>query len=134
MKKSAIIGLLVIFAAIGIIASLLLNTSTYKNFETAFETPDKKVTVNGYLYQPDKIEKIGATTTFWMTDKAGAHKKVIINEALPERFWESEELTVTGHADSDNDLFVANHVLLKCPSKYNGENGEGMEEISVGSK
>ena len=123
-----------IFAAIGIIASLLLNTSTYKSFASAFETPDRKVTVNGGLYQPERIEKKGATTTFWMTDKKGAHKKVIINQALPERFYESEELTVTGHADPENDIFIANHVLLKCPSKYNGKEGNGLEEISVGSK
>jgi cytochrome c-type biogenesis protein CcmE len=124
MSRSGIIGILFVFILIGVIAALLINTSTYQSFEEAFEKPNTKVTVNGFLSKENLIENNGTSTTFFMSDKKENVKKVIIDEALPERFSESEEITVTGYAHEEKNIFVAKKVLLKCPSKYEEDGGK----------
>lgn len=119
MKKSHIVLLIVLVVALGVVLSLVLNTSNYENFESAFAKEGEKVTVIGYLNMDKKIdESIPNQVTFYMTDKDGVEKKVVLSESKPQDFEKSEELVVTGMADPKSDTFKATHMLMKCPSKY----------------
>ncbi len=119
MKKSHIVLLIVLVAALGVVLSLILNTGSYENFETAFSKKGEKVTVIGYLNLDKKIdESMPNQLSFYMTDKDGVEKKVILSESKPQDFEKSEELVITGIADPDTDTFMATHMLMKCPSKY----------------
>ena len=40
---------------------------------------------------------------------------------MPDGFKNSEKIVVTG--SFNNDLFVAEKILMKCPSKYEGTDG-----------
>jgi cytochrome c-type biogenesis protein CcmE len=119
MKKSHIVLLIMLVVALGVVLSLVFNTSNYENFDSAFEKKGEKVTVIGYLSLDKKIdETIPNQLTFYMKDKDGVEKKVVLSETKPQDFEKSEELVITGIADADSDTFMATHMLMKCPSKY----------------
>jgi cytochrome c-type biogenesis protein CcmE len=54
--------------------------------------------------------------SFILVDDAGKEQKVYYNEPMPPDFTKSEKVVVIGHYQAD--LFIAEKILLKCPSKY----------------
>jgi cytochrome c-type biogenesis protein CcmE len=52
-----------------------------------------------------------------MVDNEGTEQKVFYNEPVPPDFSRAEQVVVIG-AYKDQDLFVADKILMKCPSKY----------------
>ncbi len=125
MKRSHIIALIIIAVGTGIIISTLTTTSEYANFAEAKRNTDKEFTVIGVLdtsapvvYNP----KVDADkTTFNMIDKAGLSVQVDLLQAKPTDFEKSEDIVVKGKMEGE--AFVAHTILLKCPSKYNEQNG-----------
>ena len=68
------------------------------------------------IYNPEKDPNL---FSFYVTDKKGESKKVILKAAKPQDFELSEQIVVTGKMVGDE--FIAKDVLLKCPSKYKDE-------------
>lgn len=125
MKKSAIIGLIVIAVSIGVIVSVYADSSTYANFTDAKKS-DSELHVTGTLdlskameYDPQKDANYFA---FHMKDKEGVDCKVIFYGTKPQDFERSENIVLTGKMVGDE--FHANKMLLKCPSKYNKDEVE----------
>jgi cytochrome c-type biogenesis protein CcmE len=58
--------------------------------------------------------------TFQMIDEDGMKEKVFYGEPMPPDFLLSEQVVVIG--GYENNTFVADDILLKCPSKYTEEN------------
>lgn len=123
MKKTHIFILVFVVAAIGVILSLFANTSTYTDFSAAVDNPGKEFHIIGKLAKKKPIvydTKVDANKfTFYMTDQKGAEKLVTYKGAKPQDFEKSEQVVVIGKME--NDAFIASSLLLKCPSKYNGE-------------
>ncbi len=127
MKKTHIIGILVIAVAIAIIIVSISDSSTYETFTTALNHPDKEFHVVGKLdkekemaYNPEQDANL---FSFYMTDEKGVEKKVIFNGAKPQDFEKSEQIVIIGKANGDG--FAASKILMKCPSKYtNNKQGE----------
>ena len=123
MKKTHILILVFVVAAIGVIISLFANTSTYTDFSAALENPGKEFHVIGKLVKEKPIiydTKVDANKfTFYMTDQKGIERQVTYNGAKPQDFDKSEQVVVIGKIE--NDKFLASSLLLKCPSKYNDE-------------
>lgn len=122
MKKIHIIIIIGIAIAIAAIIGSIADSSTYANFEMAFENPGKEFHVVGVLnkekeavYEPEKNPNI---FTFYLLDNQGEERKVILNQSKPQDFDRSEQIVIIGKAGSDSETFVANEILLKCPSKY----------------
>lgn len=55
--------------------------------------------------------------TFYMKDQDGNVKRVVYPKPKPNNFEQATQLVVIG--EMKNDVFFANDMLLKCPSKYN---------------
>ena len=55
--------------------------------------------------------------SFTALDKEGNERKVIYFQPKPQDFERSEEITMKGFAT--DTAFVAEQILMKCPSKYN---------------
>ncbi len=123
MKKTHILILVFVVAAVGVIISLFANTSTYSDFTAAVENPGKEFHVIGKLVKEKPIvydTKVDANTfTFYMTDEKGVERQVKYKGAKPQDFEKSEQVVVIGKIE--NDQFEASSLLLKCPSKYNEE-------------
>ncbi|UII34309.1 cytochrome c maturation protein CcmE [Fulvivirga ulvae] len=126
MKTSHIIGIVIIAAAIGIIITTAGDASSYVTFDTAQEMAlngnESSIHVVGEL-KKESGEIIGIqpsadklSFSFIMVDDNKREQKVFYNEPMPTDFQRSEKVVVIGAYQ--NDLFVAEKILMKCPSKY----------------
>ena len=119
MKKTHLIAIAAIFAAIFIIISGAKDVSTYSSFSEASANA-RTVKVTGELnleediiYKPEIDPNV---FSFHMIDTKGESRKVIMKQAKPQDFERSESIVVTGEMKGED--FVADEILLKCPSKY----------------
>jgi len=130
MKKSYIIAIIIIAAAIAIIISTAGDASTYVSFDEAFQMASNgnknQIHVVGELKKDDHGNIVGIeksadklSFSFIMVDENNKEQKVYYNEPMPPDFTRSEKVVVIGNYY--NDSFVANKILLKCPSKYQEE-------------
>jgi cytochrome c-type biogenesis protein CcmE len=55
--------------------------------------------------------------TFLLVDNEGTTQKVFYNEPVPADFHRSEQVVVIG-SYRNKEIFVADKILMKCPSKY----------------
>ena len=127
MKKSHILILIVIAAAIGIIISTAGDASTYASFKEAFQMASSgnqnSIHVVGQLKKDDSGHILGieqgsdrVSFSFVMVDDNGKEQKVEYDQPMPADFTRSEKVVVVGHYTGD--VFKAEKILLKCPSKY----------------
>lgn len=131
MKKSSIIGIVVIAVAIAVIISIYGSSSSYGNFTEA-QRSESPLQVVGYLvknkplyYDPTKDANY---FSFYMTDKKGKECKVVFSGTKPQDFERSEEIVLTGQMSGQE--FHASKILTKCPSKYTQDKVEFTETKS----
>ncbi len=128
MKKGHIIGLGIIAIAIVIIMTSIGDASSYESFNTAMEMKqdgeDKAIHVVGQLKKDEGGEVVGLNVredktsfTFLLVDNEGTEQEVFYNEPVPADFTRSESVVVIG-AYRNEEIFVADKILMKCPSKY----------------
>lgn len=134
MKKSSILGIIAIAVAIAIIISIYADSSTYASFNEAQKT-EAELHVVGQLnkdkdlvYDPIKDANYFA---FYMLDEHGEECKVVFNGSKPQDFERSEQIVLTGKMIGEE--FHASKILMKCPSKYNENEIEVTEAVSVSS-
>ena len=127
MKTKNVVGLVLM---LGFASLLFLNfgeqVGGYMDFTQAAET-GAAAHVVGYweadqAYRYDPAQNL---FTFYMRDEQGAVRKVHYPNPKPANFEDAEKLVIEGQMQGD--VFVANHILVKCPSKYNDE--RGLQEI-----
>ena len=71
--------------------------------------------IEGIKNSPDQL-----SFTFEMIDEDGYKESVFFGEPMPPDFLLSEQVVVIG--GYENNTFIADDILLKCPSKYTEEN------------
>jgi cytochrome c-type biogenesis protein CcmE len=131
MKKSHVLIIVVIAAAIAILVSTAGDASTYVGFGEAYEMAQtgnqKDIHVVGQLKKDVAGNVIGiqpgidkVSFSFVMIDDSGKEQKVDYNQPMPQDFTKSEKVVVIG--SYQGDTFKASKILLKCPSKYQEQN------------
>jgi cytochrome c-type biogenesis protein CcmE len=131
MKKSHIVVIIVIAAAIGLLLSTAGDASTYVGFNEAYQMAktgsSKEIHVVGQLKKDPDGNITGiepgrdmVSFSFVMVDEQGREQRVFYNEPMPQDFTKSEKVVVIGNYAGDD--FKASKILLKCPSKYQEEN------------
>ncbi len=127
MKKVHIFGIIVIALAVMIIIITAGDASTYVTFGQAKIMAEngnnKKIHVVGELKKNVEGEVVGLRTSedmlsvsFTMIDNDGREQQVYYNQPMPPDLKLSENVVVIGAYHKD--LFIADKILLKCPSKY----------------
>ena len=130
MKKSHIFGIIVIAIAVVVIMSTAGDASAYVTFQEAKELADKgnnnKIHVVGTLPKNANGEVVGIHPSpnmlsfkFEMVDENNEVEQVFHPNPMPTDFLRSEQVVVVG--SYKNGQFVAEKILLKCPSKYQEE-------------
>ena len=130
MKKTHILGIIIIAIAVMIIIITAGDASTYVTFreakKMATEGNDKKIHVVGQLKQDAEGNILGLQVTedmlsvsFLMVDNENTEQEVYYNEPMPPDLQRSEQVVVIG--SFNEDIFIADKILLKCPSKYQEE-------------
>jgi cytochrome c-type biogenesis protein CcmE len=119
MKKSSIVGLIVIAIAISVIIATYSTSSTYGSFNDARQTTEELRVVG----QLDKSKELYYDATkdanyfsFFVKDNKGEECKVIFTGTKPQDFEKSEQIVLTGKMTGKE--FHASYILMKCPSKY----------------
>jgi cytochrome c-type biogenesis protein CcmE len=122
MKPIHIVVLVVIASGMAMLTSQAKDVSTYANFTDATALSEK-VKVAGKVikdkpmtYNPEINPNL---FTFYLQDPVGKAVKVNLLKPKPQDFELSEQVVVTGAMQGE--VFVANEVLMKCPSKYKDE-------------
>jgi cytochrome c-type biogenesis protein CcmE len=128
MKKSAILGLVVIAIAIAVIISTYSSSSTYGSFSDAKKTTDE-LHVVGHLDKSKELYYDAAKDAnyfaFFVKDNKGEECKVVYTGTKPQDFEKSEQIVLTGRMTGKE--FHASTILLKCPSKYTKDKVEVTE-------
>jgi cytochrome c-type biogenesis protein CcmE len=125
MKKTHIVGIVLIAICLGVIVTMLSDASSYANFAMAYEHQDQQFHVVGKL-NPDKPIDYDPTQntellSFYMIDELGVEKQVHLHAAKPQDFERADQIVLIGQVEKDG-AFHANDILTKCPSKYDEEN------------
>jgi cytochrome c-type biogenesis protein CcmE len=127
MKKSHIFLILVIAVAIALVISTGNDASTYVTFKDAYQMASNgnssQIHVVGELKKDNLGNVVGiyegadkVSFTFIMIDDQQKEQIVQYNQPMPADFTKSEKVVVIGSYQGDN--FIAEKILLKCPSKY----------------
>jgi cytochrome c-type biogenesis protein CcmE len=128
MKKSAILGIIVIAVAIAVIISTYSNTSTYGSFKEAEKTKTE-LHIVGHLNKQKPLyydaTKDANYFSFYMKDNKGEECKVVFTGTKPQDFERSEQIVLTGAMKGSE--FHASKILMKCPSKYTQDKVETTE-------
>ena len=119
MRAKTIVGLVLL---VGFASLLLLNfgqqVGGYMNFEQAEVSGSRAHVVGQWVeersFQYDPNHNL---FSFYMQDDAGTVRRVHYANPKPPNFEDAEKLVVEGRAEGD--VFLAQHILVKCPSKYN---------------
>ena len=127
MKKSSIIGMVVIAIALAVIISTSGNASSYVTFDEAktmaVNGKSSSIHVVGELKKNSAGQVLGLTPSsdrlsveFTLIDDNMKEQVVFLNQPMPSDLLKSEKVVVIG--GYKNERFIADKVLLKCPSKY----------------
>ena len=134
MKRSSIIGIIIIAIAIGAIISTYADSSTYGSFNDAVET-EEELHVVGQLSKERQLiynpQQNANYFSFYMKDNDGKECKVVFNGSKPQDFERSEQIVLTGKMVGAE--FHASKILMKCPSKYTEDQIE-VKEVSATAK
>jgi len=131
MKNSIILSLVFISVVLIIIISTFGDASTYVSFTEARSMYSSgnlsKIHVVGKLNKNKNEEIVGINKgkdmlsfTFEMIDEKGNKENVFYGDPMPPDFLLSDQIVVIGAYNKSQ--FIADQILLKCPSKYTEEN------------
>ena len=127
MRITQVLALVVILSAIVVIGTSVKDTSSYVNFTEAKKLSEnfgqKKIHVVGTLKKdrdgviqgieesPDHL-----AFKFLMVDKNNTVEEVMYANPMPIDFIKSDQVVIIGSYHEEK--FIADKILLKCPSKY----------------
>lgn len=80
----------------------------------------RQVQLAGFLGSMGEYDEQG-NWTFMLQDENGAQVKVISDDPRPANFEQATSIVAIGHYDTAQQAFVADDLLVKCPSKYQEE-------------
>lgn len=127
MKKTHIILLVVIAAAIGVLISLFKVSSTFDTVDTAMSKPGKYVHLMARLDKSQPIEydpiKNPNYLSFTAVDTLGKKVKVIYYDSKPDNLEMSTSIAMKGKYQ--NGVFECSSIQPKCPSKYKEQQAKG---------
>ena len=122
MKNKYFFGGFIIVIFVGLMGYLVTQSNIkYENNISKIKTESKTVKATGQWvrekdYNYDSKNRI---LSFYMKDEQGNQMKVVFNGAIPNNFKSAQSLVVTGKYQ--DGYFMANSILTKCPSKYQGQ-------------
>lgn len=120
MQTRYLIGGVVAAAALAVAAySINTNTIEYTDIKYAVES-GKRVQVKGVWVKEHGEEYDAAKNEFRFTMKDDNAKEILVtyHGAKPNNFELAESIVVKGKVEGNT--MVADHILTKCPSKYQG--------------
>lgn len=138
MNKGTILLLVAVAVVAGFVGiywtSMASESTSYSDFITAKSSGEDVHIVGSWIRREESYyDPQNDLFHFWMQDTVNNVSQVIYNDPKPNDFETAERVVVMGKFQED--IFYANSILMKCPSKYNEEGGEftadGMKEENI---
>ena len=105
-----------------VVSSFGEQVAGYETFTEAAESGRRAHVVGTWLRErPTTYDPATNRFSFFMRDEGGAVRQVVYPNPKPANFEDAEQVVVDGRAE--REAFAAEHILVKCPSKYNDERG-----------
>lgn len=119
-----VLGILVVAAAIGFVVYDGLKSETYfytvdQAIAQGADLPGQHVRVKGIVEPGSIVGNDGHLGRKFRIAENGRSLAVTYDKAMPDTFEENREVVVQGDVSEDMTI-VANEVLVKCPSRYEG--------------
>ncbi len=132
MKPKVLFGVIAIVAFTSLLFYNFGNSiSTYVDFEQAKGKQGAHVVGVWDSSKEMGFSRETMQFSFYMEDQSGNIRKVIFPKAKPNNFEQADQLVVIGQMRGE--VFYAQDMLMKCPSKYNDPNVLQMQATSASS-
>jgi cytochrome c-type biogenesis protein CcmE len=118
LKPLHMIGIAMIALAVVLGYSAL--TNSFRPYTTSVQeatTSGRSVQLAGFLGSTGAYDAAG-NFTFDLQDNTGQMVKVVYSKPKPANFEQAVSIVAIGHYDAANGAFMAEDMLVKCPSKY----------------
>jgi len=128
MKNKYLFGGFIIVVFLGFMVYLFTQSNIkYESNFAKVMSQDKIVKATGSWVRDKNysIDKVNRTFSFYIADNNGKQMKVIYDGMMPNNFESARSVVVTG--EYKDGYFHATSILTKCPSKYEGQNPQGMK-------
>lgn len=121
IKPLHIVGAAIILVAIVFSASGIKDGfRSYTTSVSEAKQSGRSLQLAGFLGSTGEYDAQGRWT-FYLQDENGEQVKVVYNKPRPANFEQATSVVAIGHYDADQGYFVAEDLLVKCPSKYQEE-------------
>lgn len=122
MKLSSIILLIIIaLFTVGLAVNFSGNSSTYTTFSEAKKSQERVHIVGKWTKREESsYDPSQDIFTFFLEDTTGTIAKVSYHDPKPMDFEKAERVVVIGHYETP-EIFDAEKIVMKCPSKYGEE-------------
>ena len=123
MRPATLLGL----AFVGLFGFLVVTSfgqqvGGWETFDAASESGRESHVVGTWVESaPSRYDPASNVFSFTMADTTGAVRPVVYANPKPANFEDAERVVVQGRMTQTaaGDVFEAEHILVKCPSKYN---------------
>ena len=119
MRLKTLLGLaFVVVFGFFVLTSFGEQVGGYESFTEAAQSGRSAHVVGTWVEDaPSSYDPARNVFTFAMADEDGTVRQVIYPDHKPASFEDAEQVVVEGRMSGD--VFEAEHILVKCPSKYN---------------
>lgn len=124
LKPLHMIGIAMIVLAVAL--GYMGLTSSFRPYTTSIAeatASGRSVQLAGFLGSTGAYDADG-NFTFDLQDSSGQMVKVVYAKPKPANFEQAVSIVAIGHYDSARGAFIADDMLVKCPSKYQEMQGE----------
>jgi hypothetical protein len=135
MKKTHIIILVFIAAAIAVLISFMGDLSTYETIASAKQKNGKNVTIIAKLDNAFPIDYDPRTnpnlTSFHIMDSLGNRARVVYHYEKPYDMEKAERIVLKGKMHGEVfEITSKDGILIKCPSKYKDDPKAAQNNLS----
>jgi cytochrome c-type biogenesis protein CcmE len=121
MNVKRIVGIIIVAACVGVAAFSMRGMLTpYVSFADAMKSGEY-VQIIGERPRSAPVENSDGAFAFTLRGGDGASLRVLYRGVKPQNFEHADRIVALGTYDADSGVFVADRLLVKCPSKYSGE-------------
>ena len=121
LKPLHMIGIAVI--ALALVLGYFGLQSSFRPYTTSIKeamASGRSVQLSGFPGGDIKYDQAG-NFTFALQDSTGAKVTVIYSKSKPANFEQAVSIVAIGRYDTSKNAFMADDMLVKCPSKYQEE-------------
>jgi cytochrome c-type biogenesis protein CcmE len=90
----------------------------YVSFAEARQMKGEYVQIIGARNPTTQVKSEPGRLSFSLADKTGGTIDVVYSDIKPLNFEHADQIVVLGKFNASQNVFVADKLLVKCPSKY----------------